>query len=323
MKKFIKKYFLFIGVPLVIVSSVLSVVYINNKNNNFNSEFIYDLSDKNYKKVYLLDESNTLVPLSIEVSQKEYLVDEIYSVVSKLRDLEIDGFTSVLAKDIKINKIEMENGVLNIDFSSEFLNYNKDIEEKIIESLTWSVMEFDEVKGLTLSVDGKKLTQMPLNGFKLPKVLDKSIGINKYKDMMFNCLNCESVVTIYSKNINDKEYYIPVTRNIKKSENMSIINALEKEVSLLSGLREVKEFSELKQLDLNGNEMNAHVSNDSLLEENLIDSKIYELLKVMLYYNDLDYTVNFFVDGESVMVNGYNLNEKIPVGSINFNQIKV
>ena len=181
MKKFKKKYFFLLCLPLVIAGSILSVVLLNNKaNEGLEHEFVIDISDKNYRKVYLMDENKFLIPLSIDVSGKDYLVDEIYTVVSNLRDLEVEGFTSVIAKDVKINKIELENGILNIDFSSEFLAYQSELEEKIIESLTWSVLDFNEVKGLTISVDGVKLEKMPINGLKLPSVLNKDIGINKY-----------------------------------------------------------------------------------------------------------------------------------------------
>ena len=43
------------------------------------------------------------------MSNKEHLVDEIYTVVSNLRDLEVEGFNSVIASDVKINKIKLIN----------------------------------------------------------------------------------------------------------------------------------------------------------------------------------------------------------------------
>ena len=198
MKKFKKKHFYMLCMPLVIAGSIFSVVLLNkSENKELSHEFVIDMSEKNYRKVYLLDENKYLIPLSIDVSSKEHLVDEIYTVVSDLRDLEIEGFTSVIASDVKINKIELENGILNIDFSKEFLNYQSDLEEKIIESLTWSVMDFNEVKGLTISVDGVKLEKMPINGLKLPDVLNKEIGINKYHDMTYDYQGGTTINELY------------------------------------------------------------------------------------------------------------------------------
>lgn len=323
MKRLKKKILYGVSFLVICLISVSSVIYINNKNNpNFNSEFVIDMSEKNYRKVYLLDESNTLVPLSIEVNKKEHLVDEIYTVVSTLRDLEVKGFNGVLAKDIKINKIELENGILNIDFSSEFLNYDKENEEKIIESLTWSVLDFNEVKGLTISVDGVALRKMPLNGLVLPNVLDKSIGINKYNDMMNKCVNCEDVVVLYSKTIDEVSYYVPVTRRVENNSESLLIDGLKKDVSVLSNLNKIDELERLSELRVDKEEVSVVLDDSYLVEDNLVDPLVYELLMVTFFYNDIDYKVNFIVNEEYVEVNGYNVDDMM-VSSIKFNEIKI
>ena len=323
MKRIKNKFIYMLALPLVIVLGIVSINIINNVNGlSLDSEFVYDLSEKNYRKVYLLDDSNTLVPLTIEVNKKEYLVDEIYTVVSNLRDLKVKGFNNILESDIKINKIEINEGILNIDFSKEFLDYDKNIEEKIIESLTWSVMEFDEIKGLTISVEGEILKSMPLNGYSLPKVLDKSIGINKYSEMISRCNNCNDIVVVYSKIIDDKEYYIPVTRLVE-NDKYDFISAYDKEVSVLSGLNKVLEIDRLNNIKVEEDNMNIHLDESYLIEDNIVNSSVYELLSVMLYYNDFDYKVNFFVNDESVEVNGYSNMEELKVSSIRINEIKI
>ena len=322
MKKFKSKLIYIIGLPLVIITSVVSVGLINNKENNLNSEFVYEFEESNYRSVYMLDDSNTLFPLTIKVNKGNHLIDEIYTVVSKLRDLEVKGFNSVLAKDIKINKIELKDGILNIDFSKEFLIYNKDLEEKIIEALTWSVLEFDEIKGLTISVEGDVLKSMPLNGLKLPEVLDKSIGINKYGERINKCLNCKEVVVVYSKRVGDRDYYVPITRYVESSSEVSIVDAYKKDVSVVSGFKKLNLIDDLKGIEKVDDEMNIRVDESYLVEENLVDSRVYELIVVTLYYNDLDYKVNFFVNDDAVMVNGYNNSEE-KVSRVNINEIKI
>ena len=328
MKKLKKKHLFRMGIPVVIATCVFSIVNISKQNTPIlNHEFVIDLSEKNYRKVYLLDENKYLIPLSIDVSSKEHLVDEIYTVVSNLRDLEIEGFNSVIARDVKINKIELENGILNIDFSKEFLTYQADLEEKIIESLTWSVMDFDEVNGLTISVDGVKLEQMPLNGLHLPSILNKDIGINKYHDLMNNYQNSDDIVVMYQKQINDQTYYVPVTRRVDRQENdtMTVMRALDKDISLLSGLSQIEY---LRNMDVNkitymDSKVSVNLSNDYLIEDNLIDSEIYELLLVTFEYNNMDAKVDFYVNEESVTVNGYNNQEQEKVSNVIFNEIEI
>lgn len=328
MKKFKKKHFLLLCMPLVIAGSIFSVVLLNkNENKGLSHEFVIEMRERNYRKVYLLDENKYLIPLSVDISSKEHLVDEIYTVVSNLRDLEVEGFTSVIARDVKINEIELENGILNIDFSKEFLNYQGDLEEKIIESLTWSVMDFNEIKGLTISVDGVKLTKMPINGLELPKVLDKDIGINKYSDMTSDFQGSDNVILLYEKTIGVNKYYVPVTRKVVKEDNdtKTIVNALDTKISIMSGLKQVEEIEKLKDNSINCDELSVSVnlSRDYLIDDNLIDSSLYEVLMVTLFYNRIDSEVSFFIDEESVDVSGYITQEDESVSDIVFNEIEI
>ena len=328
MKKFKKKHFLMLCMPLVIVGSIFSLVILNkNENKGLSHEFVIEMSEKNYRKVYLLDENKYLIPLSVDISNKEYLVDEIYTVVSNLRDLEIEGFTSTIAKDVKINEIELENGILNIDFSSEFLSYQGDLEEKIIESLTWSVMDFNEVKGLTISVDGVRLTKMPINGLVLPNVLNKDIGINKYSDMISDFQGSDNVIVLYEKVVAGNKYYVPVTRKVIKEsdDTKTVVNALDKEIAIMSGLRQIEEIEKLKSNSISCDDISVSVnlSRDYLIDDNLIDSSLYEILMVTLSYNQIDSEVSFFIDEESVNVSGYINQEVDSVNNIVFNEIEI
>ena len=304
MKKVKNKIFYICGIIMVLALSIVSINFISGINNkSLNSEFVYELSDKNYRKVYMLDETNMLVPLTIEINRKQHLVDEIYTVISNLRDLKIEGFNNILSEDIKINKIELKDGILNIDFSKEFLNYDKLLEEKILESLTWSVLEFEEINGLRISVEGQVLKTMPLNGYVLPDILDKSIGINKYHEMITRPSDSSEIVFMYSKTVGENEYYIPVTRLVKNDE-ASFSDIYKKDVSVLSGLKKIDYLKGIEKIEINEENFNVSIDESYLLEDNLVDKELYEILAVMLYYNNYDYIVNFFIDEEAVEVSG-------------------
>lgn len=328
MKKFKKKYFFLFCLPLVIAGSIFSVILLNNKvNEGIENEFVIDISEKNYRKVYLLDDNKFLIPLSVDVSGKDYIVDEIYTVVSNLRDLEVEGFTSVIAKDVKINKIELEDGILNIDFSKEFLVYQNDLEEKIIESLTWSVLDFNEVRGLTISVEGVKLEKMPINGLQLPSVLNKDIGINKYHDMVNDYQGSDNVVLLYEKVIGNNSYYVPVTRRVIKESNdtMTIMNAIDSEIGILSGLKQIDVVKGLSNdaFDYDDSKVSVSIGREHLVEDNLVDATLYEIIMVTFEYNDVSSQVGFIVDQEDVSVVGYQYDNDNQVSNIVFNEIEI
>ena len=327
MKKFKKKYLFLLSLPIVICASVISVT-LAHRQEGIKQEFVVDLSEKNYRKVYLLDDNKFLIPLSVNVVSKDYLVDEIYTIVSDLRDLKVEGFTTVLPSDVKINRIELENGILNIDFSKEFLNYQSDLEEKIIEALTWSVLDFKEVNGLTISVDGVKLERMPNNGLVLPEVLNKEIGINKYHDLDRDNLNSDDVVLLYEKRIGEVNYYVPVTRKVVKEvcTTKTIMNSLDTSIALFSGLKSIDKFKEINSENVdcnNDSAVSVNLSKSSLIDDNLVDGDLYEVLMVTFMYNNLDARVSFIVDEESVSVSGYIDNESERVNNIIFNQVAI
>jgi len=188
-------------------------------------------------------------------------------------------------------------------------------------------MDFSEVEGLTISVDGVKLDKMPINGLKLPQVLNKEIGINKYHDMVDDYRGSDNVVVLYEKVVKDKSYYVPVTRKVIKENNdaLTIMNALDTDIAIVSGLRQIKEVKKIENNEYKCEEENVSVnlSTDYLIEDNLVDSNLYEILMVTFEYNNLDAKVNFYVDEESVEVSGYINNEEERVNNIIFNEIEI
>jgi len=85
-------------------------------------------------------------------------------------------------------------------------------ERKILEAITWTLTDQDNIKGVQLWVDGKKLTEMPLQGTPLDRPLSRTMGINlpKQGPMLMN----SSAVTVYFSTASPEgiPYYVPVTR---------------------------------------------------------------------------------------------------------------
>lgn len=333
MKKFMKKRFFIFLFPVIAICITVGALVFSNSDDELKQSFVVDVEqDQTYRKVYMLDSDNYLVPLTFSFDSKELLADDIRYVISMLRDespLTSKGYMPLLNENVKIQGIELENNILNVDFSKEFNEQDVSKEEKIIESLTWTLMQYDEVNGVTISVDGNKLEMLPQSRIVLPEVLDKTIGINKYHDTTGNIYNTTSVTVFYEKENFGETVYVPVTRRVINEENekMSIYNAMFKEISVMSGL---KKIDGLELIDVNsiinfeGNELNVSLMKDALMEEGIVDNEIYELL-VMTYndLNDLEVSFNFTVEDEDVSVNGYQKNEDFSVSSIIINEVKM
>ena len=332
MKKFIKKRFFIFLFPIIAICITVGALVISHKDNELDQSFIVNVEkDQTYRKVYMLDNDNYLVPLTFAFDSKELLADDIRYVISMLRDespLTMKGYQTVLNENVKILGIELENNILNIDFSKEFNEQDVSKEEKIIESLTWTLTQYDEVSGLTISVDGVKLESLPQSGIALPEVLDKTIGINKYHDTTGNIYNTTSITVFYEKENFGETVYVPVTRRVIEEDNekMSVYNAIFEEISVMSGLRQIEELKLIDTsnvIDFNEDDLKVSLYTNALIEEGIVNNEIYELL--VMTYNDLnDIKVNFTfeVNEEEVVVNGYNSEEDFSVSSIVINEVK-
>ena len=333
MKKIMKKRFFIFLFPVIAICITVGALVFSNKDEGLEQSFVVDVKkDKTYRKVYLLDNDNYLVPLTFAFDSKEILADDIRCVISMLRDdspLTDKGYSPLLNENVKIQGIDLENNVLNVDFSKEFNEYDVSKEEQIIESLTWTLMQYDEVNGLTISVDGVKLETLPQSGTVLPSVLDKTIGINKYYDTTGNIYNTTSITVFYEKENFGETVYVPVTRRVLEEENekMSVYNAMQEDISVMSGLKRIDIIDlidEEMSINFNEDELNVSLVSEALMEEGIIDNEIYELL-VMTYndLNDISVSFTFEVDEEEVSVNGYKTGEDFNVSSIIINEVKI
>lgn len=184
---------------------------------NTEKSVIYLLNDNNYLCRTKVTISNNV----INIKAKELLETLIKD--GKNENKITNGFKSIIPSDTKINSINFENNLIKVDFSKELLNVKRDYEEKIIESIIYTLTSIDEIKQVIIYVDGEILTKLPQTGINLPSTLDRSYGINKetyittYKDV--------NKVTVYylSKN-EDETYYIPVTKYMNDNrEKIKII----------------------------------------------------------------------------------------------------
>lgn len=332
MKKFIKRRLFVFLFPFIAICITVGALIFSNNDDQKQELVVKVEKEQTYRKVYMLDDDNYLVPLTFAFDSKELLADDIRYVISMLRDESIlteKGYHTVLNKDAKIQAIDLDNNILNIDFSKEFKDMDVSSEEKVVESLVWTLTQYDEVNGVTISVDGVKLETLPLSNITLPTVLDKSIGINKYHDTTGNIYNTTSVTVFYEKENYGEKVYVPITRRVVKEndEKLTIYNAIFKDIATLTGLKQISEIDLIDQsisVDFNDEEPIVALQTKALIDEGVVDESIYELL-IMTYndLNDMNVSFSFEVNEEEVSVNGYKDSEEFNVSSIIINEIKV
>lgn len=169
--------------------------------------------------VYLEDQNGLLAPVSLALPQagdQAMLKDSLTALVSKgaYASALPEGFQGVLPAGTEVKDVSVgQDQTAIVEFNSAFNDYDPADERKILEALTWTLTGQDDIKGVQLWVDGRKLNEMPLQGTPLDRPLTRTMGINlsKHNALMMN----SSAVTVYfaaASPDGKHQYYVPVTR---------------------------------------------------------------------------------------------------------------
>ncbi len=179
--------------------------------------------DVTTNNIYLLDEYSYLGKTEVVINSKttEDKVKELVEVLINggVGENKIpNGFKSILPSETKILSIKYEDNLIKIDFSKDLLNISKDLEEKVIEALVYTITSVDEVEKVIIYVEGNILTKLPQTNITLPSTLDRSWGINKTYDFT-NTKDINQVTIYYLNKHNDDYYYVPVTKYLNDNRD--------------------------------------------------------------------------------------------------------
>lgn len=258
-----------------------------NKLEDIPQELEYVNNDLVTSSVFLLDSYNMLGKTEVPVSSKdiESLAKELLEVLingGANEDRNPNGFKSILPSDTKILSLKYDKDLIKVDFSKELLNTSKEMEEKVVEAIIYTLTSINGVNKVIIYVDGNILTKLPQTKINLPSTLDRSFGINKEYDI--NSIKDINQVTIYYVNKNnDNYYYVPVTKylNDDRDKIKIVIDELSGNsiynTNLMSFLNSNAELiSSEKKDDLMHLNFNEYIFSD-IEEKNILEEVIYTI----------------------------------------------
>lgn len=329
-----KKELILIFAPILIVLLIVGLFFgrrLNKKEEGpIDKNVPIEETTYSYAKVYLIDKDNVLVPLTTKYPSFENRGEEMLYVLNLLKEdsaLSNETFKGLIPSATKVNALELENNLLKIDFDDGFKNYNPDMELKLVESIVWTMVNFDEVHGVNLYLNGTYLANMPQKNTPLSNPLTKQVGINNYLITSTPFEMGTRVLSFYEKQINNQYYYIPVTHYVENKNQLSIydltITTLLKDPGLTSSLNVCRCLSDTSMVTasiLKDNILYVSLSEDILFDELTVSKDVYNLLReVTQLLNDVK-DVSFLMDLEEVKVNGLNKEEVVRVSSIELNK---
>lgn len=260
----------------------------------------------NYHDIFLLDKNGYVSKTDVEVSslKKDKLIEELISIMTidgKYQDKIPNGFNSLLPCDtILINK-EIKDNVVILNFSKELLELTKEMEEKAIESIIYTMTSIKDIDKVKILVDNKILKKLPKSGKILDEELSRDYGINKSYNV--NSIKNISKVTIYytSKTNNNDIYYVPVTKYSNRSDDKIkiIIDELTSKISYESNLMSYLNYN-AKLLDYSITDDEIDLNFNEYLFDNDSNKKVLEEVIYTISYSIHD---NYDVDIIKIYVN--------------------
>jgi len=283
---------------------ILLIIYFFPTTENYNINTTLTYSNPKTIPIYLVDNNNLVSRFEVIQKSKNSLelVDEV------INNLTIDNnstshipnnFKKIIPKNTKIINKDLNDGLLKINFTKELLNINKDNEEKMIESIIYSLTEIKDVKKIMIFVEGENLKELPNSKKTLPLTLDRSYGINKVYELE-SMKDITKITTYYVSKIEGYSYFTPVT-TITNTKNEKVEVIIEKlktsptyQTNLISYLATSAELLDYEILE---NSVNLSFNNEvlSLEEDKIIEEVKYSIaLSIRDTYN-INETI-FYVD---------------------------
>lgn len=254
--------------------------------------------------IYLINKDNYVIRTTFASTSKnseEKIKEAINALtINNQNEALPSNFRQIIPQNTRLLNFSLEDGLLKINFSKEFLNVPKNDEEKLIEALVYTLTEIPEIKEIMLFIENQKLEYLPQTNTKLPNTLTRNFGINKVYDIT-NIKNLTKTTIYYIGKENDLTYYIPVTK-INNNENNKVEIIIEElksspiyETNLRSYLASSVELLNYETLE---NQINLSFNNkifDDFNEKNILEEVKYSIalsLQDTLNIKDVVFKVN-------------------------------
>lgn len=273
-------------------------------------------------ELYLIDKNGFVVPQTIELPKTESVAKQALQHLVQngpITEMLPNGFRAVLPEDTKMT-VNVKDKVATVDFSSEFKNYQPEDELKILQSVTWTLTQFDSIDKVKLQMNGYPLEEMPVNGTPIGDELSRKDGINLDLSSAGDITNTRPMTVYYIGGEKDNYYFVPVTKRVSNTIENDIEAAVQELVKGPNAKSELlNEFSpEVKLIDKpkvnNGNViLNFNESIYGSFEQKMISQNVLESLVLTLTEQKGIDRVSIKVDGKAELVDekGQKLTEPV------------
>ncbi|WP_284139757.1 GerMN domain-containing protein [Virgibacillus sp. LDC-1] len=172
------------------------------------------------RQLYLMDVNGMVAPqtLDLPIPDSKEVAKQVLEYLVKggpVTSLLPNGFQAVLPEGTEILGLRLEkDGTMIVDVSEDFKNYKAEDETKILEAMTFTLTQFENVDRIKLWINGHPQSEMPVNGTPLTDGYSRANGINVLKTDTVDLINSKPVTMYYPAEHNENRYYVPMTQHV-------------------------------------------------------------------------------------------------------------
>lgn len=276
------------------ICAVASFVYLKNNNEK---EKTANTNDPNYQTVVFKDKQDTLVPISIDFA-REMEDDTKYRnmiEVMKSTDYEYLGLYPILDSNLQVNAISLNENSLTFDLSDHLYVNNNQEALDILEMFSY-VFCVDGVEKVNLKINGNDISEIPNSTIPTSCITD-NLGINNFESSTNYIYKTTPVVVYNTKKINNKEYYVPITKRVET-------NATDIDTKVAMMLEEIEYDKPLSLVDscsLQEGILTIHLAPNILNDNESIDNTLYNRIVKSANHLDNVESVSIFIDDQEIL----------------------
>lgn len=294
-----------IAITTFVMFILLTIYFIPSKNKNSIENIKYQYSSPRDISIYLINDCEQLTKVDFQINEKS-LLELSKNIINKLtinnNILIPNGLTQLIPKNVKLIDIRIDEGIVYLNFSKEFLEIDNEKIEMVVESISYSLFSVNEITGVSIYVQNENIsTLFPKN---IPSIITRKYGINRRFELK-NLIDISKIVIFYIDNIDDETYYVPITKyvNDKREKIKIIIDELSSNYIYESNLITLLDKN-IKLIDykINDDQMFLNFNNSIFInQDSIVEEVVYSIsYSVFSSYDQIEEVV-FLANNEEIL----------------------
>ena len=276
------------------ICAVTSFVYLKNNNEK---EKTANTNDPNYQTVVFKDKQDILVPISVDFAREMEDDTKFRNMIEVMKstDYEYLGLYPILDSNLQVNAISLNENSLTFDLSDHLYVNNNQEALDILEMFSY-VFCVDGVKKVNLKINGNDISEIPNSTIPTSCITD-NLGINNFESSTNYIYKTTPVVVYNTKKINNKEYYVPITKRVET-------NATDIDTKVALMLEEIEYDKPLSLVDscsLQEGVLTIHLAPNILNDNESIDNTLYNRIVKSANHLDNVESVSIFIDDQEIL----------------------